>query len=87
MFLVSVVIPNYNHSAFLKKRIDSVLNQTYQNIELILLDDCSADTSRDVIEAFKDHPKVSHIVYNEVNTGNTFTQWVKEIELEIGKWV
>ena len=43
--LVSVIIPNYNHAPFLKERIDSVLNQTYQNFEVILLDDCSTDNS------------------------------------------
>ena len=34
----SVIIPNYNHAKFLKERIDSVLNQTFQDFELILLD-------------------------------------------------
>ena len=41
--LVSVIIPNYNHARFLDERILSILNQTYQNFELIILDDKSTD--------------------------------------------
>jgi glycosyltransferase involved in cell wall biosynthesis len=81
MFPVSVIIPNYNHSAFLKKRIDSVLNQSHQNLELIILDDCSTDNSREVIEQYRSHPKVTHIVFNETNSGSPFLQWQKGFEL------
>ncbi len=41
--LVSVVIPAYNHQQYIEEALDSIYNQTYQNIELILLDDCSKD--------------------------------------------
>ena len=47
---ISVIIPNYNHSLYLKDRIDSVLNQSFQDFELIILDDYSTDNSREVIE-------------------------------------
>ena len=69
--MVSVILPNYNHVVYLKERIESILNQTYQNFELILLDDCSADNSCDILNAYKEHPKVSALVLNEKNTGNT----------------
>ena len=51
--MVSVVVPSYNHSKYLKQRIDSVLSQTYTDFELIILDDCSPDDSRDVIEKYR----------------------------------
>lgn len=85
--VVSVVIPNYNHAKYLKQRIDSVLNQTYQYFEIIILDDCSTDDSVQVIEAYKNHPKVSHIVINEKNSGSPFLQWKKGIALAKGDWI
>ena len=84
---VSIVVPNYNHARFLKQRIDSILNQTYQNFELILLDDCSTDNSRDIIEEYRKHPQVTQIVYNTRNGGTPFRQWQKGITLATGKWV
>ncbi len=85
--MVSVIIPNYNHAIFLEQRIESVLSQTYADYEVIILDDCSTDHSRDIIEKYRGNNKVATILYNEVNTGNTFKQWVKGIELSKGKYI
>ncbi len=85
--LVSVILPNYNHSLFLKERIESILNQTYQDFELILLDDCSTDKSKDILFLYKEHPKVSALILNEQNAGNTFLQWDKGIRLAKGKYI
>lgn len=79
--MVSVILPNYNHAPYLRQRIESILNQTYQNFELIILDDCSPDNSKDVIEKYRSNSHISHIVYNETNSGSTFKQWKKGIEL------
>jgi glycosyltransferase involved in cell wall biosynthesis len=87
MLKVSVIIPNYNHAPYLQQRIDSILNQTCQNFELIILDDCSTDNSKDVIEPYRNHPKVSQIVYNEKNSGSTFKQWRKGIGLTKGEYI
>ncbi|SHF70156.1 glycosyltransferase family 2 protein [Dysgonomonas macrotermitis] len=85
--MVSVIIPNYNHAPYLKLRIDSVLNQTYQDFEVILLDDKSTDNSREIIKEYTGHPKVSHIIFNETNSGTTFKQWQKGLELSKGEYV
>ncbi len=85
--MVSVIIPNYNHAIYLTQRIESVLNQTNPDFEVIILDDCSTDNSRDIIEQYRNHPKVSKIVYNETNSGSTFKQWQKGIELAQGEWI
>jgi glycosyltransferase involved in cell wall biosynthesis len=52
--LVSVILDNYNYGRFLKTAIESVLNQTYQNVELIVVDDGSTDESRNIIESYGD---------------------------------
>jgi glycosyltransferase involved in cell wall biosynthesis len=87
MAKVSVIVPNYNHSCYLKQRIDSILKQTYQDFEIIIMDDCSPDDSRDVIETYRQHPKVSQIVYNQTNSGSTFKQWQKGIGLAAGEFI
>jgi len=85
--LVSVIIPNYNHARFLKQRIDSVVGQTYSNFEVILLDDCSTDDSRDIINGYAANPHVSHIVLNDKNSGSTFVQWQKGFDLARGEYI
>lgn len=84
---VSVIVPNYNHAPYLKQRIESILNQTFQDFELILLDDCSTDGSREIMESYRDNPHVTHLVYGETNSGSAFRQWDKGIELAQGKWI
>lgn len=51
--LVSVVIPTYNHSTLLKSAIESVLSQTYKNIEIIVIDNHSTDDTEEIISEFK----------------------------------
>ncbi len=84
---VSVIIPNYNHEKYLGQRIKSVLDQTFTDIEVIILDDCSTDNSRDVIEQFRTDSRVTHIVYNAANSGSPFKQWEKGMLLAKGTWI
>jgi hypothetical protein len=83
---VSVVIPSYNHARFLRQRIESVLVQTYQDFEVILLDDCSTDDSRSIIASYTGDPRV-RIELNKVNSGSTFKQWNRGVRLARGEYV
>lgn len=85
--LVSVIVPNYNHSRYLKQRIDTILEQSYQNFEVIILDDCSIDDSRNIIEEYRNNNKISEIIYNKINSGSTFKQWNKGIGLAKGELI
>lgn len=84
---VSIVIPNFNHGRFLEERLNSIFNQTFQDFELIILDDASSDESLSIIEKFKNHPKVSHVVLNKQNSGSVFRQWVKGIGFARGEYI
>lgn len=84
---VSVIIPNYNHARFLDERILSVLNQTYQNYELIILDDKSTDDSIQIINKYRDNSHVSHVLVNEENSGSPFLQWEKGMKLAKGELI
>jgi glycosyltransferase involved in cell wall biosynthesis len=83
---VSVIVPNYNHAKYLRQRLDSIFSQTYQNFELIILDDCSPDDSRTVINDYASDPRVT-TCFNEVNSGCVFRQWNKGLEMASGELV
>jgi glycosyltransferase involved in cell wall biosynthesis len=84
---VSVIVPNYNHAKFLNQRLDSIFNQTYQDFEVILLDDCSTDNSIEILKQYASDKKVSHFVANNENSGSPFKQWQKGIELASGDYI
>ena len=73
--LVSVVIPNYNHGKYLRERIDSVLAQSFQDFEIIILDDKSTDDSLSIINEYKDNPHVAHIIVNEQKMWQNLNYW------------
>ncbi|MEQ9262259.1 MAG: glycosyltransferase family 2 protein [Owenweeksia sp.] len=86
---ISVIIPNYNHAPFLEERIQSVLNQTFQDFELILLDDYSTDNSLSILENYRNKdPRIS-LYPNTQNSGSPFAQWNKGVELAKGEllWI
>jgi len=71
--LVSVICLSYNHQDYVVEALNSVINQTYTNIELLIADDCSSDNSAGVIQDWlKNYPNV-YFLANEKNLGNTKT--------------
>ena len=84
---VSILIPNYNHKPYLQQRLETVFGQTFQDFEVILLDDASTDGSQEILEHYKDHPKVSHLILNTQNYGSPFKQWQKGINLAKGEYI
>lgn len=67
--LVSVITPVYNAEKYLETMINSVMSQTYENWELILVDDCSTDQSVAIIRHFVNADSRIHLLQNEVNQG------------------
>lgn len=71
--LVSIICLCYNHEKYLLETLDSVVNQTYQNIEVIIADDFSSDNSVVLIEKWIKKYPVTKFVKNKTNIGNTKT--------------
>ncbi|UNZ53652.1 glycosyltransferase [Agrobacterium tumefaciens] len=75
---ITAIVPNFNHARFLPQRLDSILAQTYPLIDILVLDDCSSDDSRSVIDSYvKRYPERIRAIYNSENSGNVFRQWQK----------
>lgn len=87
MVEVSIIIPNYNHERYLDRRLESVFNQTLSNYEVILLDDCSSDDSKSILDKYSQDKRVSQYIINGENSGSPFSQWEKGLKLAKGKWI
>ena len=71
--LVSVIIPCFNQESFIEESIESVVSQTYRNIEIICVDDCSTDNSLDLISKYVDLPNFK-LIKNKKNLGVCITR-------------
>lgn len=87
MPLVTVIIPNYNHGTYLRERIESVIHQTFTDIEIILIDDCSTDNSQDIIREYQYHPKVSSVFFNTSNSGSPYSHWPMALQMSKAGWI
>lgn len=88
MPMVSVIVPNYNHAKHLRRRLESIYHQTYQNFEVLLLDDCSTDSSRELLNEYAQaFPAFTRLLYNDQNSGGVFRQWAKGIKASKGELV
>lgn len=85
---ITVIVPNYNHEAYLDDRLQSIYMQTYGNFEVILLDDCSNDNSVRVLRRYADQfPSQTKLIVNEKNSGGVFHQWKKGIAHATGELI
>jgi len=84
---VSIIVPNYNHGRFLEERLESIFNQTFQDFEVILLDDCSTDDSVEILKKYARRPQVKGLYVNEHNSGSPFVQWQKGIAFASGDYI
>ena len=82
---VSVFIPYYNDRAFLRDSIESVLNQSYENFELVLLNHASTDDSRKIARSYKD-PRIRHIDVEKNLGAGSGVLMLKFLEIARGKY-
>jgi len=80
--LVSIIIPVYNSAQFLKECIESVINQSYSNIEIICINDGSTDNSLEILKSYSD--KISIISQKNQGLASALNVGIKQME---GKWI
>ena len=71
---VGVLIPSYNHSKFLINRVNSILNQTYSNLKVYIVDDCSSDDSWEILQKYVSEPRVS-LFKSKFPSGSPFSYY------------
>lgn len=67
--LVSIITPTYNCAKYIGETIEAVQAQTYNNWEMIIVDDCSSDTTQEIVKNYSDVDPRIHYIYREVNSG------------------
>lgn len=83
---VSIVLPSYNYAKYLDERIQSLLNQTYTDFELIIVDDASTDNSVDIINQYASDPRIKTCFF-EQNSGLPYKRWNDGAALAQGKYI
>lgn len=83
---ISIIMPIYNAEKYLCKTIQSVLEQDYQNWELILIDDCSTDKSKKICESFAKKNKKINLICHDYNQGPSKSR-NEALDIATGEWV
>ena len=84
--LVSVIMPTYNAGKFLADSIESILSQTYANLELLITDDCSTDGTIDILKDFSQRDKRVKVKYLKSNVGPAIAR-NRSIERAKGRYI
>src|SRR4028119_177168 len=85
MVLLSLIIPTFNSSASLPAAIDSIVNQTFKNYELWIIDGNSSDDTVDIIKTYQARYKQIHFI-SEPDKG-TYDALNKGVKLSSGEWI
>ena len=83
--LVSIITPSYNTAPYISDTIESVLNQTYSNWEMIIVDDCSTDNTDEVVKKYLKDKRI-HYIKNDKNSGAAVSR-NKAIKNAKGEWI
>ena len=83
---VSVITPMYNCEKFISETIESVLNQTYTNWEMIIIDDCSTDKSKQIVKQYIERDKRIRLIALNENSGAADAR-NKGIEVSSGRFI
>ena len=83
--LVSIIMPSYNTAKYIGKSIESVLNQTYNNWELIIVDDCSVDNTDEVVNNFLKDNRIRYLK-NSTNSGAAISR-NRALKEAKGRWI
>ena len=83
--LVSIIMPSYNTAQYIADSINSVINQTYENWELIIVDDCSTDNTDEIVNEFLKDKRIKYFK-NEKNSGAAISR-NKALREAKGRWI
>ena len=84
--LVSICIPTYNGAHYLQEALDSIANQTYKNLEVVISDDASTDSTLDIVADFKNKMDVPIGIYHHTPNGIA-SNWNNTLEKATGKYI
>lgn len=85
--LVSIVMPAYNNEKYLPYAIESVINQTYSNWELLIIDDCSTDETKEIIKTYSSKDNRVKPIFRETNSGKPSIAKNSAFELVSGEYI
>ena len=83
--LVSIIMPSYNTAQYIAESISSIQKQTYQNWELIIVDDCSTDNTDEAVQPFLSDSRIRYLK-NDTNTGAALSR-NRALREAKGKWI
>jgi len=83
--LVSIIMPSFNTASFIAESIQSVLDQTYRDWELIIVDDCSTDNTDEVVKSFQEDQRILYLK-NEKNSGAAVSR-NRALREAKGRWI